>query len=565
MSDAAMYSMEPVLQVYVRLDGNEPIQVPVGTPVRELARRIQPPDGLAWLGAVVNNEVVTLSYPLEVDSDVRLLTVRDGFGWRIYRNSVSFLLAKVVRELFPSARFAVEHSLGTGFYCSFQLNGHGATADVVDRIRSRMRELVTLDLPIVRRKIAFKEALDRFESAGQRDKYDLLRFRNPPKIVVYECDGFTDLAHGVLADRTGALQHFDLIPYDTGFVLLFPDREHAPKLSPFDPQPELFRVFAEHKEWGRILGIRTVGDLNRLIADRQADELVRIAEALHEKTIARLADRITERTPSVRWVLISGPSSSGKTTFAKRLAIQLRVNGLRPVAISTDNYFIDRDRTPRDEHGQPDFEHIDAMDVALFNQHLAELDAGHEVEIPIFDFIHGQRAPVGRRLKIEPDQIVLVEGIHCLNPRLATAVPPERVFRLYVSALTQLNLDDHNRIATTDNRLLRRIVRDHQFRGHPALRTLDMWPSVRRGEKRWIFPYQNQAEAVFNSALDYELAVLKPFAEPLLNEVKPWHPQYAEARRLSAFLSSFLSLSYAVVPPNSILREFIGRSTFRYT
>ncbi len=554
----------PDHNVLVRLQGGAPFAVPVGIRVGELCRTLAPPDGLAWLGALVNNEVVTLSYPIEVDSDVTLLTIADRHGWRIYRNSVAFLLAKAVRELFPEARFAVEHSLGSGFYCSLTAPGGGMPPNAIEQLRRRLRELVDADLPIERRKISFSEALRRFREAGQQDKYDLLRFRNPPKVVIYDCNGFTDLAHGVLADRTGALRHVDLIAHPPGFVLLFPDRDAPPRLAPFDPQPYLFRIFTEHKEWGRILGLRTVGDLNRIIADRQADEIIRIAEALHEKTIARLADRIAERQPRPRWILIAGPSSSGKTTFAKRLAVQLRVNGLRPVAISTDNYFLDRDRTPLDEAGQPDFEHIEALDLPLFNEQMARLDEGHEVVAPLFDFRQGLRLPQGRPLRVEPDQIVLIEGIHCLNPRLGSAIPRDRVFRIYVSALTQLNLDEHNRIATTDNRLLRRLVRDHQFRGHGALRTLDMWPGVRRGEKRWIFPYQNEADAVFNSALDYELAVLKPLAEPLLWEVKPDQPQYAEARRLSAFLESFLALPYGPVPPNSILREFIGRSSFRY-
>ena len=556
---------ESVHAIRIRLQGGAPFDLPAGTPVRTLCGLHPPPDGLAWLGALVNNEVVTLSYPLEIDSDVTLLTMIDGFGWRIFRNSVAFLLARTIRDLYPDARFAVEHSLGSGFYCSLSVNGEGGVPDgALDRLRTRMRELVAQNLPIERRKIAFAEALHRFEDAGQRDKYDLLRFRNPPKVVIYDCEGFTDLAHGVLADRTGSLGHFDLIPHPPGFVLQFPDRDRAPAFSAFDAQPFLFRIFAEHKEWGRILGLRTVGDLNRLIADRQADEIVRIAEALHEKTIARLADRIAERQPATRWIFIAGPSSSGKTTFAKRLAVQLRVNGLQPVAVAVDDYFVDRDRTPRDENGEPDFEHIDAVDLDLFNEHLGRLDAGEEVELPSFNFTEGRREYRGRRLRIGSDQLVIVEGIHGLNPRLGSALPPAHRFRIYVSALTQLNLDEHNRIATTDNRLLRRLVRDHQFRGHNALTTLGMWPSVRRGEKRWIFPFQNEAEAAFNSALDYELAVLKPMAEPLLTEVKPYHAQYAEARRLMMFLNSFLMLPYGHVPPTSILREFIGRSSFRY-
>lgn len=554
------------LKVRVELDGCAPMEVAVGTRVRDLPMPECDARGLAYVGALVNNDVVTLSYPLEVDSRVRLLTMADRAGWRIYRNSVSFLLAKVVRELFPSVEFAVEHSLGAGFYCSFALPGRapGITEAELNRIELAMRELVRRDAPIERRKISFEQAVRQFEADGQRDKYDLLRFQNPPKVVVYTCEEFMDLAHGVLADRTGALEHFRLIPYPPGFVLQFPERETAPAFAPFEPQPHLFQIFSEHKEWGRILGLRTVGDLNRAIAEHAIGDLIRIAEAFHEKKIARIADHVLEHRDRIRWILIAGPSSSGKTTFSKRLMVQLRVNGLRPVVISVDDYFVDREHTPRDEHGQPDFEHLETVDLKLFNEHLLTLDQGGEVDLPTFDFATGARHYRGRRLRLEPDQIVIIEGIHALNPRLTAAVPVEHKFKIYISALTQLNLDYHNRIATTDNRLLRRIVRDSMFRGNSAVKTLEMWPSVRRGERRWIFPYQREADVAFNSALDYELAVLKPFAEPLLKEVKPHHESYGEARRLMQFLDSFIPTRYDPVPPNSILREFIGRSTFRY-
>lgn len=554
------------LKVRVELDGCPPMEVAVGTRVRDLPIPECDARGLAHVGALVNNDVVTLSYPLEVDSRVRLLTMADRAGWRIYRNSVSFLLAKVVRELFPGAEFAVEHSLGAGFYCSFARpdRAPGITEEELNRIEQAMRELVRRDAPIERRKISYEQAVRQFEADGQRDKYDLLRFQNPPKVVVYTCEEFMDLAHGVLADRTGALEHFRLIPHPPGFVLQFPERETAPAFAPFEPQPHLFQIFSEHKEWGRILGLRTVGDLNRAIAEHAIADLIRIAEAFHEKKIARIADHVLDHRDRIRWILIAGPSSSGKTTFSKRLMVQLRVNGLRPVVISVDDYFVDRDHTPRDEHGQPDFEHLETVDLKLFNEHLRALDEGGEVELPSFDFATGARYYRGRRLRLEPDQIVIIEGIHALNPRLTEAVPVEHKFKIYISALTQLNLDYHNRIATTDNRLLRRIVRDSMFRGNNAVKTLEMWPSVRRGERRWIFPYQREADVAFNSALDYELAVLKPFVEPLLKEVKPHHESYGEARRLMQFLDSFIPTRYDPVPPNSILREFIGRSTFRY-
>lgn len=551
-------------KITVNMGEGKTVAVAAHTVVGDLADNPLDDKGLYYLGALVNNDVVSLSYPLEVDCDVQFLTMADPHGWRIYRRSASFLLAKVVKELYPNAHFAIEHSLGAGFYCSFESNGaQGITEVELQLIDARMRELVEADLTIERRKIAYTDAVKRFEDEQQRDKYNLLRFRNPPKVVIYSCEGFSDLAHGPLADHTSALGHFRLIPYEPGFVIVFPERENAPELAPFERQPHLFQIFKEHKEWGRILGVQTVGDLNEIIADGKLAEFVRIAEAFHEKKVARIADEITSRD-SVRWVLIAGPSSSGKTTFAKRLAVQLRVNGLRPVTISSDNYFVDRELTPKDEHGEQDFEHIETIDLPLFNDHLARLDHGEEVELPRFDFESGRRVYKGEKLHIEPDQLVLVEGIHGLNPRLTEGVPPEHKFKIYISALTQLNMDFNNRVSTTDNRLIRRIVRDSKFRGNTALATLKMWPSVRRGEKRWIFPFQKEADIAFNSALDYELPVLKPLVTPVLSEVKPNDSQYAEARRLMDFLDSILFASASFVPMTSILREFTGESSFRY-
>lgn len=552
-------------EVMVTLEGGQQRRCPPGTPVRELLPARTSSEGMPYLGALVNNDVVSLSYPLEVDSEVRFLTIADSHGWRIYRSSLAFLLTKAVHDLFPNATLYVEHSLGSGFYCNFEIGGRpGITPEQLLRIEARLRELVAADLPIVRRKFFFADAIRYFEQHGYRDKSNLLRFRNPPKVVVYWCDGFMDLAHGPLADRTGVLAHFALIPYPPGFVLQMPDRENAPTLPPLEEQPQLFQIFKEYKEWGRILGIRTVGDLNQIIARGEFAELVRIAEALHEKKLAQIADHICARRDRIKWVLIAGPSSAGKTTFAKRLAVHLRVNGLRPVTISVDNYFVDRDRTPRDEEGHYDFENLETIDLKLFNEHILALDQGREVELPHFNFARGVREYRGEKLRIEEDQLVLVEGIHSLNPRLTQALPAEHKFRVYTSALTQLNLDFNNRVSTTDNRLLRRLVRDHRYRGNTARDTLEMWPRVRRGEKTWVFPYQQEADVAFNSALDYELAVLKPLAEPLLAEVKPYDRPYADARRLQAFLESFLSAPDTFVPPTSILREFIGESQFRY-
>ncbi|MDP2990254.1 MAG: nucleoside kinase, partial [Kiritimatiellota bacterium] len=399
---------------------------------------------------------------------------------------------------------------------------------------------------------------------GLQDKVNLLRFRNPPKIVIYECDRFVDLAHGPLAPGTGALNYFKLIHYPPGLVLQLPSCETPRRVTPFRDQPHLFQIFNEHKTWGRILGVTNVGRLNELIMNGDVREFMRIEEAFHEKKIIRIADRISALRRQVRLILMAGPSSAGKTTFAKRLAVQLEVNGLRPVMISLDNYYVDDANTPRDAAGGPDYEHIKAVDVELFNQHLLKLFAGKTVELPRFNFERKRRESGGAPLRLKPDQVVIVEGIHGLNPHFTHRIPGRQKFAIYISALTQLAIDAGNRISTTDNRLMRRLVRDHAYRGNSPLATLRMWPSVRRGEKTWIFPHQAKADATFNSALDYELAVLKPLVEPLLMEIKPADPEYAEARRLQEFLLNFLEIPKYDVPPTSILREFIGASSFKY-
>ena len=551
--------------IQVTFNDGRTVSCPVNTPVDGIEPLPRAPDGMAYLGAVVNNDVVSLSYPLEVDSSVQLLTLANPHGWRIYRRSVSFLLAKTVKELFPDAQFAVEHSLGTGFFCTFDTkNSKGSSTADLAAIEARMREYVTMDLPISRMKISYASAVRRFQQEEQHDKLNLLQFRNPPKVVVYCCNGFSDLSHGPVAPRTGLLGHFKIRAYEPGFVIQFPERDDPPYIAPFEPQPHLFEIFKDHKEWGRILGVQTVGDLNEAILHGEVGDFIKIAEAFHEKKMVQTADHIFAHRDRIKWILIAGPSSAGKTTTSKRLAVQLRVNGLRPVMISVDDYFVDRDATPRTETGDYDFENVETIDLALLNDHLKRLDEGEEVELPRFNFESGQREYRGHKLRIEDDQMVIIEGIHCLNPRLTQTLPPEHKFKIYVSALTQLNMDFNNRISTTDNRLLRRMIRDNMFRGNTALMTLKMWPNVRRGEKKWIFPFQQEADIALNTALDYELAVLKRLAEPLLLEVKPYHMQYAEARRLTDFLDCFMGVSAEHVPPTSILREFIGESSFRY-
>jgi uridine kinase len=474
-----------------------------------------------------------------------------------------------VKELYPAASFSVDYAMGNGIYCSFDPApgngpGSGALPGHVDALRTCLRTLVAADIPIERRKISFADAIARFSEAGQVDKLNLLKFRNPPRITIHGCGGFNDLAQGPLAPSTGVLTCFELTHYPPGFVLRLPLPGKPDCVAPFEDQPHLFQIFREHKAWGRILGVNTVGRLNEIIVNGDIGDFIKISEALHEKKVATIADEITRRRKDVRIVLVAGPSSAGKTTFSKRLAIHLRVNGLRVSTISLDNYFLDLTRTPRLPDGQPDFEHIESLDLALFNRHLQQVVAGEEVELPVFNFETKQRSFKGERVRLGPDSLLIIEGIHGLNPILTEPVADLNKFRVYVSALTQLSIDFNNRISTTDNRLIRRLVRDRRYRGHSALKTLAMWPAVRRGEERWIFPFQSHADATFNSALDYELAVLKPIAEPLLMEVKPFDREYAEARRLTAFLLNFTGIPDREVPSTSMLREYIGRSGFRY-
>jgi len=558
------YDSAMTTEINVTLADGSRLRLQPNTEVGSLLPSACSDAGFPLIAALVNNDVSSLSYPLTVNSNVKFLSTADPHGWRVYRNSLCFLLAKTVRDLYPEADLQVEHSFGLGIYCSFSQDGSGIAEDQIRRIEEQMRKTAALDLPIERRKISFTDAVKQFEVAGQTDKLNLLKYRNPPRIVVHWCEGFSDLAHGPLAPRTGVLNLFKLIPYKPGFVLHLPDRNNPLEIPPFQDQPHLFKIFQEHKEWGRILGVSTVGRLNQIIAAGDIEHFIMTAEALHEKKLAHIADTIAEEKNTLRLVLIAGPSSAGKTTFAKRLATHLTVNGIRPATINMDDYFVGREKTPTDKEGNPDFEHISAVDVELLNDHLLRLIEGKAVEIPHFNFKKGKREFRGSTLQIGNEQIILMEGIHGINPALTHMIPSECKFRIHISALTQLSVDSNNRISTTDNRLMRRMVRDHLFRGYSALETIRQWPSVRRGEKKWVFPFQRAANSTFNSALDYELAVLKPFVAPLLMQVKPSHAEYAEARRLSGFLLNFLDAPARAVPGTSVLREYIGGSALRY-
>ncbi len=515
------------------------------------------------VGGLVNNEVVSLTFKVEVNSDFRPITIDTEEGTRIYRCSLCFLLNAAAVELFPGRRLVIGHSLGEGYFFHFDDDRQTSDSDIAG-LESRMRELVDANLPIVRKVLSYSDALAYLKEIGNRSAEQLLKNLSRSKIAVYECAGFRDIAHGPLVLHTGTLAHFELSKYPPGFLLRFPAVDRPFTVGPLSEHPVVFSIFQEYKRWGKVLGVSNAGQLNDLIRRGRIGDFIQVAEALHDKKTAEIANAVYERRGTARLILIAGPSCSGKTTFTKKLMVQLRVLGYNPVSISLDNYFLPRDKTPRDGNGEYDFEAIEALDVELFNDHISRLLDGGEVEVPDFDFKTGTHRPSGTVLKLERRSIVVVEGIHCLNPQLTFRIKPESKFSIYVSALTQLNIDDHNRIPTTDVRLLRRMVRDYQFRGYSALETLTRWPSVRSGEERNIFPHDNNAQIAFNSALDYELAILKSFAEPLLSTVKPFDAVYGEAVRLQRFLSNFIMVPSKYTPYYSILREFIGDSGFTY-
>jgi uridine kinase len=551
-------------EIKATLPSGRTIDVPYGTRISTIFTKPEFQNSeYPIIGALVNNDITSLSFKVEVNADIKPITVESANGLRIYRQSLSFLLSIAASRLFPEKRLIIGHSLGDGYYFYFD-DYNAVTGEDIRKLKHAMKELVEEDLPIIRQVISYQNALDYLKKSQQPNTCRLLEYRNNQKIPMYECDGYMDLSHGPLVPSTGVLKHFDLMKYEYGFLLRHPRSKALDKISPFEDAPILFSIYQEYKIWGKILNIQNVGQLNEQTASNKIKQFIEIAEALHNKKIGQIADMIHDRKDLVRIVLIAGPSSSGKTTFTKKLSTQLQVLGFNPVIISLDDYFLPRERTPRDEEGNLDFESLEAINIELLNEHLVKLFRGEDVEIPIFDFKSGRPKDKGRPLTLDSRNILLMEGIHGLNNKLTPLVPKKQKFQIYVSALTQLNLDDHSRIPTTDNRLLRRLVRDFQFRGASAQRTFSMWPSVRRGENRNIFPFQNNADTAFNSALDYELGVLKTHAEILLRTVKPMDENYAEAVRLTSFLENFLPIPAKYVPSHSILREFIGDSGFKY-
>ena len=536
---------------------------PTGTSIESLIHHFGP--GMPPLAGVkANNEILSLSAKLEVNTRLEPVLLESPDGVAIYRHSLAFLLAIAARELFPERCLYIGHSLGRSYYYTF-LEGAKPEIEDIEVLQNRMRELVREDLPISCHYMAYAQAMETFKKNRQDDTALLLEERSESKVMINECAGFIDLYISPLVDRTGLLDAFELMPYEEGFLLRFPATGAGKQIGAFQDSPKIFSVYEEYKKWGRIVGVHSVGRLNRLVSDRSIREYIRIAEAFQEKKLAEIADQIYEKKDTIRAILIAGPSSSGKTTSAKRLSVALKVMGIEPIEISLDNYYVNTDRTPRDEKGNPDYECLEALDVPYLNEQLVALMAGEEVTLPIYDFKTGRRREEGgRKIRLDRRTVLIIEGIHGLNDALTPKIKREIKFKVYVSALTQLNLDDHNRIPTTDNRLLRRMVRDYQFRAAEATKTFQMWPSVMRGERKYIFPFQNTADVAFNSALDYELAVLKLYAEPLLRSIKPGMKEYSEAARLLSFLANFAPIPPQYVPGTSILREFIGESDFKY-
>ncbi|MDR3161257.1 MAG: nucleoside kinase [Spirochaetaceae bacterium] len=549
--------------IQIRFSDGSVLTCPVGTAAETLTDRLGPVGG--GLAAVrVNNEILPLSTRLEINAALEGVSLEAPDGVMIYRRSLAFLLAMAARNRFPDRTLAIGHSLGNSYYYTFG-DEKPPLPEGIESLKAEMTSLVKEDLPIDSAYMAYAEALALFEKNSQTKTSLLLDQRSESKIKVDICRGYVDLNIEPLVPRTGVLGAFDLIPYHSGFLLCFPGIGRGTEIDPFEDSPRIFSVYQEHKKWGRIVEVQSVGQLNRLVSEQKIHEYIQVAEAFQANKIAEIAARIQAKAHTVKVILIAGPSSSGKTTTAKRLSIQLRVMGINPIAVSLDDYYVNKDRTPRDEKGEADYECLEALDVPYLNEQLVDLLEGKEVEIPSYDFKTGMRRPDGgQRIRLGRRTVLILEGIHGLNDALTPQIQGDRKFKIYVSALTQLNLDDHNRIPTSDNRLLRRMVRDYQFRGNSAAGTIRMWPSVQRGERKHIFPFQNAADVAFNSALDYELAVLKFYAEPLLHTVKPDKREYSEAVRLLSFLKNFASVPPQLIPGQSILREFIGGSEFRY-
>mgnify|MGYP002308731163 FL=1 len=568
--------MSDCLKIFCENTG-EYVEIQGGETLRELARKIgRERLGLAFpeICALVNNKNEPLQYQVFAPKMVRFIDRQSASGFRVYTRSLSMMLYRAVREVLPGALLRIVHSISNGWYCRLFLpgkDGKPETAVVPDsallaRLQEVMESLRDRDVPFIRKERLTRDISVKFREEGLFDKVELLDTLHELYTTVYRLDGVLDSYYGALAPSTGLIDIFSLVPYKEGFLLMGVDRKNPSRPALPVPQEKMYEAFNENLRFNHIIGVGNVGELNRAVIQDRTAQLINVAEALHDKKIAAIADEIARRyhEGGARVVLVAGPSSSGKTTFTKRLAIYLLTNLLQPEMISLDNYFVDRHKTPRDETGDYDYESLYALDLEQFNADFSALLRGEEVELPTYSFELGKRIYKGDRLRIGPNTILLLEGIHGLNPELTASIEDKMKYKVYVSALTTLSIDDHNWIPTTDNRLLRRIIRDHKYRGASAIDTLRRWPSVRRGEERWIFPFQENADSTFNSSLIFELGVMKDYGEAILREVPNDCPEYAEAYRLRRFLGYFLPIGEKSIPPTSLLREFLGGSSFRY-
>ena len=547
------------MKVYV--EGVGEVYVEEGAILEEVSKQVFGEKHKSYLGARVNNQVYHLRKKAVEDMYIKFLDISTQDGYRIYTRTISAVFIMACREIFPEGTAKIEHFLGEGLYAELE-EDHSISFGEIEKLKSKMEEIIKKDLPIIREKLPYDEAMDLFEEFDHRDKLRLYNTLDREEIQTYNIGGYVDGFYGYLAPSTSYVEVFDLKYYYPGVIILFPNRYSHNKLPEFKEQKKLAKVFKQANDWADILDLGYVSSLNEKILSEDINDVIRISEALHEKKIAEIADMIC-KDDEINIILIAGPSSSGKTTFAERLSVHLKVNGKRPIAISVDDYFVDRDKTPLDEKGEPDFEALEAIDLETFNKDLVKLLEGEEIELPKYNFITGKSEKSGKRIKVDKDHPIIVEGIHGLNPKLAYYIPEKNKFKIYISALTQLNIDAHNRISTRDTRLIRRMVRDNKYRGNDVFRTFELWKGVIKGEDLHIFPYQENADIMFDSALVYELSILKKHAVPLLQEVEKDSIYYSEARRLLRFLNYFRSIEdEEAIPSNSILREFIGGAGF---
>jgi len=545
-------------ELKVNVNGTGEFFIQEGSRLEDISKKAFGKDYKRYLGARINNEVFNLNKTVDEDVDIRFIDIRDTDGYRIYTKTISAIFIMACKSIFPERTVRIEHFLGAGLYSSFEKE-FSISFKEVEQIQQKMIEIIEKDFAITRQKLSRKKALELFKENGYDDKIRLQNTLDREEIHVYSIDKHIDTYHGFLAPSTGYVENFMLKYYYPGIIILFQNMNSNHQLPEFKELKKLSKIFKQANDWGDILDLGYVGSLNEKIIDGSIEEVIRVSEALHEKKIANIADKICA-DEDIHLILIAGPSSSGKTTFAGRLAVQLKVNGKRPISISVDDYFVNREKTPLNEDGTYDFESINAIDLKSLNEDLVKLIEGKEVELPKFNFITGKRERSGKTIKVDKDHPIIVEGIHSLNPEMTNYIPEKNKYRIYISALTQLNIDSHNRIPTTDTRLIRRIVRDIKYRGNDAIRTLEMWSGVRKGEEKNIFPFQEEADVMFDSALVYELAVLKKHIKPLLEEIDNTSIYYGEAKKILKFLQYFKDIEdESIIPQNSILREFIGK------